>query len=95
MLDIYIDCLLFTDFNSRTIADVRQQLLSRGVPQVKLNLIIAKKDCILFPMILRCNSCGMNLTGPNQKRARRFKVDNYRLKLNLTDYYYYYLLNDY
>lgn len=22
---------------------------------------------------LRCNSCGMNLTGPNQKRARRFK----------------------
>lgn len=23
---------------------------------------------------LRCNSCGINLTGPNQKRARRFKV---------------------
>ena len=23
---------------------------------------------------LRCNSCGLNLTGPNQKRARRFKV---------------------
>ncbi|KAG5897568.1 hypothetical protein JTB14_007280 [Gonioctena quinquepunctata] len=22
---------------------------------------------------LRCNSCGLNLTGPNQKRARRFK----------------------
>lgn len=25
---------------------------------------------------LRCNSCGLNLTGPNQKRARRFKVRN-------------------
>lgn len=23
---------------------------------------------------LRCNSCGLNLTGRNQKRARRFKV---------------------
>ena len=22
---------------------------------------------------LKCNSCGLNLTGPNQKRARRFK----------------------
>ena len=22
---------------------------------------------------LKCNSCGMNLSGPNQKRARRFK----------------------
>ena len=22
---------------------------------------------------LKCNNCGMNLTGPNQKRARRFK----------------------
>ena len=22
---------------------------------------------------LRCNACGVNLTGPNQKRARRFK----------------------
>ena len=22
---------------------------------------------------LKCNSCGLNLTGPNQRRARRFK----------------------
>lgn len=29
---------------------------------------------------LRCNSCGLNLTGPNQKRARRFKVSLKRAK---------------
>lgn len=25
----------------------------------------------------KCNSCGINLTGPNQKRARRFKVSTF------------------